>query len=308
MSSPLVFIVNTTLLGLVTLPALVLTVLLFRRTSGSRREPSRKWATYTKVAFVLYLLTNVLSLIITGVDAANSDSYYYRHNNPTYLALLTLSNISIPIGHVGSAAVFLALFYLARAFSLLRTDETSRRYRIGRQCALGAFIWVCLAGLTVMCLSISIFVARYADTGYGYSQDYYDGLRNRSVAASSIDLALFATHLLCAIGTMVYTAKARKKVLGTPLQKASNLMLACGILWLLRNVWSLLYTILWGFMFGFNINFVYSWGFIFDIILNSWMTFVIFVLLYVLATTDKYAMSQPQGQEQRPKNMDEEGL
>ncbi|GJC88022.1 hypothetical protein ColLi_10860 [Colletotrichum liriopes] len=307
MSSPLAFIVNTTLVGLVTLPALVLAVFLFRRTSGSRREPSRKWVTHTKVAFVLYLLTNVLSLIITGVNAS-SDSYYFTHHDPTYLAILSLSNISIPIGHVGSAAVFLALFYLARAFSLLRTDETSRRYRIGRQWALGAFIWVCLAGLTVMCLSISIYAERYANTGYNNSQDYYEGLSNRSTAASSIDLALFATHVLCAIGTMVYIARARKKVLGTPLQKASNLMLACGILWLLRNVWSLLYTILWGFMFGFAFEFVYSWGFIFDIILNSWMTFVIFVLLYVLATTDKYAMSQPQGQEQRPKNMDEEAL
>ncbi|KZL82473.1 hypothetical protein CI238_03181 [Colletotrichum incanum] len=307
MSSPLTFIVNTTLLGLVTLPALILTVLLFRRTSGSRHEPSRKWVTYTKVAFVLYSLVNILTLIITGVNTS-SDSYYYGYYSPSYLALLALSSISIPIGHVGSAAVFLALFYLARAFSLHRTDETSKRYRIGRQWALGAFIWVCLASLTVMCLSISIFAARYANTGYNNGPDYYDGIRNRSIAASSFDLALFVTHLICAIGTMVYVAKARRKVLGTPLQKASNLMLTCAILWLLRNVWSLLFSILWGFMYGFAFSFMYSWGYIFDMILNNWMTFVILVLLYVLATTDKYAMSQPQEQERRPKSMDEEAF
>ncbi|GKT51179.1 uncharacterized protein ColSpa_11360 [Colletotrichum spaethianum] len=153
-----------------------------------------------------------------------------------------------------------------------------------------------------MCLSISIFAAWYS------SSNLYDGINSRSIAASSIDLALYATHLICAIGTMVYTAKARKKVLGTPLQKPSSLMLTCAILWLLRNVWALLYSILVNFLISFYYDGMYDWGYIVDIFLYNWMAFVILVLLYVLATMEKYAMSQLQEQEQPPKDMDIEAL
>ncbi|KAK1974231.1 hypothetical protein LZ30DRAFT_741049 [Colletotrichum cereale] len=301
MSIPNIF--TTTLVGVVTLPAIVLAFLLPLRTSEGRHEPSRQWVKYAKVAFGFYAMFNVLSIVMKSMTIAQIRSNTYERYSS--VAMQALNSINIPIAHVAAAAVFLSLFYLARAFTLLRVDETSWRFRIGRKCALGAFIWMCLGSVTVMCLSISIWAVWLTDDGSRPSRDRFQYANMRNLAAFSINMALYVTHIICAIGVMVYIVKARKKVLGNSLHKASNLMLTCGILWLIRNAWLLVYIILSNFAptFFYAYDYTMGWFLILDVILDSYPMFVVLVLLYVLATSND--MSEPGGQERPTKSMDQ---
>ncbi|KAK6211562.1 hypothetical protein QIS74_10826 [Colletotrichum tabaci] len=307
MSSPLLFIINITLVGLVTLPAIVLTGLLFRRSTGTRRDPSRRWETYTKAAIGLYSFVHILYLTNAIIGATNDFGYYYGIYNGYFAAVQFLGIIALLFNHLSEAAIFLALFYLARALNLARADETSRRYRIGRKWALGAVIWICLGSVVVLCISLSIFIQRSFTERDNAEMEFFMSIYNRSVASASINLAVCVTNLGCAIGTMVYTAKARKKVVGDSLQKMSTLMLTCAILWLIRNVWMVLFTFFLAFA-PYVIRGFLTWVDIIDPILNSWMTFVILALLFVLATVEKYALPRAQVKEDHRKSIDVEAL
>ncbi|GJD01238.1 hypothetical protein ColKHC_10063 [Colletotrichum higginsianum] len=305
MSSPLLSILNITLVGLVTLPAIVLTGLLFRRSTGTRRDPSRRWETYTKAAIGLYSFVHILYLINAIIGATNDFGYYYGINNGYFMAVQFLGIIGLLFNHLSEAAIFLALFYLARALNLARTDETSRRYRIGRKWALGAVIWICLGSVVVLSISLSIFIQRSFTERNNSGMEFFMSVYNRSMASASINLAVCVTNLGCAIGTMVYTAKARKKVVGDSLQKMSTLMLTCAILWLIRNVWVVIFAFFLGFA-PYVISTFLIWADIVDPILNSWMTFVTLALLFVLATVEKYALPRAQVKEGHRKSIDVE--
>ncbi|TQN71049.1 hypothetical protein CSHISOI_04426, partial [Colletotrichum shisoi] len=305
MSSPLLYILNITLVGLVTLPAIVLTGLLFRRSTGTRRDPSRRWETFTKAAIGLYSLVHVLYLITSVIGATNDFGYYYGINNGYFVAVQFLSIVSLLFSHLYEAAIFLALFYLARALNLARADETSRRYRIGRKWALGAVIWICLGSVVVMSISLSIFIQRSFTERHNAEMELFMSIYNRSMASAIINLILCVTNLGCAIGTMVYTAKARKKVVGDSLQKMSTLMLTCAILWLIRNVWTVIFTFFLAFA-PYFISGIMVWANVIDPILNSWITFVILALLFVLATVEKYALPRAQVKEDHRKSIDVE--
>lgn len=260
------------------------------------------------------------------------------------MAVQFLGIIGLLFNHLSEAAIFLALFYLARALNLARTDETSRRYRIGRKWALGAVIWICLGTVVVLSISLSIFIQRSFTERNNSGMEFFMSVYNRSMASASINLAVCVTNLGCAIGTMVYTAKARKKVVGDSLQKVclpsspfstmpslllfvmlftvktllgriandgstqmSTLMLTCAILWLIRNVWVVIFTFFLGFA-PYVIRTFLIWADIVDPILNSWMTFVTLALLFVLATVEKYALPRAQVKEEHRKNIDVEAL
>ncbi|KDN61275.1 hypothetical protein CSUB01_08697 [Colletotrichum sublineola] len=327
----IVYIRDIALVGLVTLPALILTVLLCLRTPGSGDDPRRQWVKFTKVAFGLFTLGrdvlirevsrfNVLRMVYGGVGAESFD-WVIESYDSQYVVLETLASICIPIRNVGQAAVFLSLFYLTRAFALLQSDKTSEGLSAGQKWTLGAFIWVCLAGVTSMCLSFSSWAARVA-AGFGNRSSGDMSSFYRSIASFSLDVALYATHLICAISVMVYIAKTRKK-LGTRLLKfcvekdlleqdadprnlqASNLMLTCGILWLIRITWVVLYIVLSNLVVSGYGGWEALLISIIDDLLDVYLCFVVLVLLYVLATVDKYAVLQPQEQEQRTKNREQ---
>ncbi|KAK1964468.1 hypothetical protein LY78DRAFT_582409 [Colletotrichum sublineola] len=241
-------------------------------------------------------------MVYGGVGAESFD-WVIESYDSQYVVLETLASICIPIRNVGQAAVFLSLFYLTRAFALLQSDKTSEGLSAGQKWTLGAFIWVCLAGVTSMCLSFSSWAARVA-AGFGNRSSGDMSSFYRSIASFSLDVALYATHLICAISVMVYIAKTRKK-LGTRLLKASNLMLTCGILWLIRITWVVLYIVLSNLVVSGYGGWEALLISIIDDLLDVYLCFVVLVLLYVLATVDKYAVLQPQEQEQRTKNREQ---
>ncbi|KAK1590448.1 uncharacterized protein LY79DRAFT_515771 [Colletotrichum navitas] len=222
----------------------------------------------------------------------------YEAYSRRYLVGWTIQSLSIFFTHVGAASVFISLFYLARVVARPPSDETSRGLRDAQKWALGALVWVCLASITSMGLYISVWAVWVVSDRYsGDSSD--PSYAARSLASFAFNVALYATDLICAIGVLVYIVKARKKLLGTPLQKASDILLACGILWLFSVVWLVLSIIL-------NSMAIYPWSgvwvrclfIILDVLLYIYPTFVVLVLQYVLVTTDKYAVWQPQEQEQ----------
>ncbi|KAK2022809.1 hypothetical protein LX32DRAFT_178895 [Colletotrichum zoysiae] len=234
------------------------------------------------------------------------DSYTGR-----YLAVRTLESISVPIQHVGAAAVFLSLFYLARILALSQPDETSKGR--GQKWAHGAAVWVILASLTAMILSFSVWAARVP---YDGSSDRDLSSYIRGIVSFSLEAALYATDIICAICVLVYIVKTRKKVLGTPLRKASDIMLAAGILWLARVVWLVVSIILSSFVVSpYASDEVGYFKLFLDVFLDCYLMFVVLVLLFVLATSEKYALAQPeqpqepqeqeQEQEQRTKNMEQ---
>ncbi|KAK2057072.1 hypothetical protein LY76DRAFT_118235 [Colletotrichum caudatum] len=230
-----------------------------------------------------------------------------------YLAIRTMESIGIPIQHVGAAAVFLSLFYLARTLALSRPGETSK----GRmqKWAHAAAIWVVLASLAAMSLSFSVWAARVASGPYDGSSDYDQdyGLSDfiRTVVGFGFEAALYATDIICAICVLVYIVKTRKKVLGTPLRKASDLMLTAGILWLVRVVWLVVSIILSSEVVStFSGDWLGYLELFLDVILDCYLWLVVLVLLFVLATSEKYALAQPeepqeQEQEQRTNNTEQ---
>ncbi|EFQ34552.1 uncharacterized protein GLRG_09696 [Colletotrichum graminicola M1.001] len=219
----------------------------------------------------------------------------YEGYSSKYLAGWVLQSVSIPFVHVGAASVFLSLFYLTRVLARPPSDETSRGLREGQKWAIGAFVWVCLASITSMGLSISLWAPRAVGLDY-FTSSY----AARSLASFVFDIALYVTDLICAISVLVYIVKARKKLLGTPLQKASNNLLACGILWLIHVVWLVLFILLTNLAYyAYTGEPLGCFLIILDVLLDIYLTFVVLVLLYVLVAKDKYAVWQPQEQEQK---------
>ncbi|KAK2008944.1 hypothetical protein LZ32DRAFT_608962 [Colletotrichum eremochloae] len=135
----------------------------------------------------------------------------YEGWTPKYVASRTLGSINIPIEHVGSATVFLSLFHLARAVALLPSDERPIGLSAGQKWARAVFIWVCLASVTSMCLFFSVWAGEVANNDYGTFTDDVSSFY-RSIVSTSLRIALYATHIICAICVLVYIAKTRKKL------------------------------------------------------------------------------------------------
>lgn len=122
---------------------------------------------------------------------------------------------------VSQALTFLALFYLARAITLLRVDETSKRYRIGKIVSLGAVVLISVLSFVAMCLWISTREGYYS---WGFDSDNYERVMMRRQVAQIFDLICGIVNLLCAIGAVTYIALVRKNALKGPLHKVSFLL------------------------------------------------------------------------------------
>ncbi|KAK2049454.1 hypothetical protein LZ31DRAFT_590815 [Colletotrichum somersetense] len=314
MYDPLVttYTVSLVLVGLVTISALALSVLFhfftIRLVSGDVN--SFRFVKYAKLGFRLFFLGNLI-VVIHGAMTARTLNEPYDIYSSRYLTIRAQESISIPIQHFGAAAIFLSLFYLARILTLSQPDETSKGR--GKKWAHGAAIWVLLASLTAMILTISVWAAKASDP-YDDSSDSDMSYYIRGIVSFSLEAALYATHIICAIFVLVYIVKTRKKVLGTPLRKVSDLMLTAGILWLVRVVWLVLSIVLSSLVVSPYAGDGLGYFKLFlDVFLDPYLTFVVLVLLFVLATSEKYALAQPeqpqepqeQEQEQRTKNMEQ---
>lgn len=198
--------------------------------------------------------------------------------------------------------VFLALFYMAHALTLLRTgsEPDSSAFRKGRGFALGSSIFVAVLSFTSFCL--------YMSTAFVRRSDDRDGWSMRRLIAGIFQIVCQSFLICMAIGSVVYSAKSRKKALGTAVEKvcweslessttisgvdktrfqAGTVLVWCSSLFLVRQVWEML-----SFFFGGRVVSFWYPTFFVDLFAGSYLTFVILVLLFVAATKASYSMSK----------------
>ncbi|KXH54141.1 hypothetical protein CSAL01_08933 [Colletotrichum salicis] len=300
----IVGLVFTVVLGLAVIAGLVFFVSLLRKTSRGYHDPICRWVAITKAAMGLWLFAELIYVIVSIISFANGSSYDYYSSLAKFISYTT--SILSWMLDVSQALTFLALFYLAQAITLLRTDETSKRYRIGKKFSIGAVILISLLSFTGMCLWISTRNAYYSSWVYESSE--YQGVMMRRLVAQIFDLVVGIFNLLCAIGAVTYVALVRKNALKGPLHKASNLALAISIVWLLRGVWSLFMSLYSRYGYVFYDSDTNIWFNVISIIIGILGAFAVYVMLYLLATKDKYGLNTRGKLAQPTKLEDEEAL
>lgn len=141
------------------------------------------------------------------------------YKDPVVIALGILDTLTLFAQNATQIAVFLALFYLARAFTILRTDETSKRYRIGRLFALGSSVFVSLLALTSAVLLISYYAERQDPDSWSGSDSGHDNVAIRYYVATVFNLACYVVHVLCAVSSMFYVAKTNNNAKNGPMHE-----------------------------------------------------------------------------------------
>ncbi|OHF00924.1 hypothetical protein CORC01_03752 [Colletotrichum orchidophilum] len=279
----IVGIVFTVVEALAVIAGFTFFILLLRKAPRGYHDPIHRWVDITKVALGLWLLPELLSVIINIVSLSH---YYFEYFSPLYKFIIYTTSIVSWILAVSQALTFLSLFYLARAFAVLRTDEASKRYRIGKMVSLAAVVLISLLSFTAMCLWLSI----NRGSSWALTSDEYERMTLRSLVAQIFDLVCACIHLACAIGAVTYVALVRKKALKGRLHKAANLALAITIVWLIRAVWMLFAQISSRYGYYYYTYDTYTWFNIPSLILGILGTLAVFIMLYLLATKDEYGL------------------
>ncbi|OHW89601.1 hypothetical protein CSPAE12_11825 [Colletotrichum incanum] len=267
-------IVRIVLVLLVTIPALAIFGLLFRK-PGYKHDNTRRWVDYTKIASGLGGLAQTLQTLQQIIFVA------YFDDVRGWFEAYPARDASFALGYIGSMleawatiAIFLALFYLAHALTQLRTEgqEDSSTYRKGRKVALGVSGFLFVLNLVTLCLALAT----------NFPADWNDHTWTMQLVANCFSIVSAGTMIICAIGSVVYSAKSRKKALGSPVQKAAAILVVCSSLYLVRTAWYIV-VFLYGFFGVFGII---------DVVLGCWIPFAILVLLYFLATKEDYSLSK----------------
>ncbi|KAJ0308695.1 hypothetical protein COL516b_003240 [Colletotrichum fioriniae] len=282
----IVGIVYTVISALAAIAGSAFFVLLLRKTSKSYRDPTRRWVAITKVALGLWLFSELFYAILNIISLAYGSTFEFYSSLAKFISYT--SYILSWFFDVSQALTFLALFYLARAITLLRVDETSKRYRIGKIVSLGAVVLISVLSFVAMCLWISTREGYYS---WGFDSDNYERVMMRRQVAQIFDLICGIVNLLCAIGAVTYIALVRKNALEGPLHKASNLALAISILWLVRAVWSLFAQLSSRYGYYYYNYDTYTWFNVVSLVVGILGSFAVFIMLYFLATQDKYGLN-----------------
>ncbi|GJC89835.1 hypothetical protein ColLi_12673 [Colletotrichum liriopes] len=286
-------IVRIVLVLLVTIPALAIFGLLFRK-PGYRHDNTRRWVDYTKIASGIWGFAQTLQILQQIIFVA------YYDDTRGWFEAYPARDASFALGFIGSMlevwaaiAIFLALFYLAHALTQLRTEgqEDSSAYRKGRKVALGVSGFLFALNLVTLCLALAS----------NFPASWDDHTRAMNLVASCFSIASAGIVIICAIGSVVYSAKSRKKALGSPVQKvrlvltgggslrtnrvfsqAATILVVCSSLYLVRAAWYIV-------IFFYGIFEIFA---IIDVFVGCWIPFVILVLLYFLATKEDYSLSK----------------
>ncbi|KAL0933874.1 uncharacterized protein CTRU02_210673 [Colletotrichum truncatum] len=272
-------IVRMVIVLLVTIPVLILFGLSLRK-PGYSQDNTRRWVNFTKPALGFWGLSQALQIIsvIIILAAGLGSTYEYDHD----AAVTVLVYLAALFEYWAHACIFLAQFYLAHALTQLRGEDYLRAsaYRKGRIVALITASLIAILAFVFFCLALSVSF----DSSYRSSS----GRRLRRLVAQSLDVACLGLLVLSAIGAVVYSAKSRKKALGSSVHKAANILVTISSLWLVRVVWLIL-----SWFFGGR---GYYYGFIIIVILDIFagiiLTFSILTMLYLLATRPVYGMSR----------------
>ncbi|KAK1449300.1 hypothetical protein CMEL01_08615 [Colletotrichum melonis] len=296
----IVGIVFTVVSALAVVAGSVFFILLLRKTSKSYRDPTRRWVAITKAALGLWLFSELFYVILNIISLAHGSTYSYDSTLAKFISYT--SSILSWFFDVSQALTFLALFYLARAFTLLRVDETSKRFRIGKSFSFGAVILIPVLSFTAMCLWLSTREGYYS---WNYDSSDYERVMMRRLVAQIFDLICGIFNLLCAIGAVTYIALVRKNALKGPLHKASNLALAISIIWLVRAVWSLFAQLSSQYGYYYYNYDTYTWFSIVSLVVGILGSFAVFIMLYLLATQDKYGLNR-RGELVQPTKLNDE--
>ncbi|KAK1446642.1 hypothetical protein CCUS01_12275 [Colletotrichum cuscutae] len=309
----IVGIVFTVVSALVVVAGSVFFILLLRKTSKSYHDPTRRWVAITKAALGLWLFSELFYVILNIISLAHGSTYSYDSTLAKFISYT--SSILSWFFDVSQALTFLALFYLARAFTLLRVDETSKRFRIGKSFSFGAVILIPVLSFTAMCLWLSTREGYYS---WSYNSSDYERVMMRRLVAQIFDLICGIFNLLCAIGAITYIALVRKNALKGPLHKvsfasfatvsqyrASNIALAISIVWFIRAVWSLFAQLSSQYGYYYYNYDTYTWFSIVSLVVGILGSFAVFIMLYLLATQDKYGLNR-RGELAQPAKLNDE--
>ncbi|KAK1977687.1 hypothetical protein LZ30DRAFT_251673 [Colletotrichum cereale] len=253
---------------------LVIFSLLIRK-PGHMHDHTRRWVDYTKIGLGLWVSAQIVNplwqiILFTCFDIVHG----WQNNSTARSAFFVISYIGGVIDLWSTIALFLALFYLAHALTQLRTEgqEDSSAYQKGRKVVLGVSGFLCGISIVMWCLFLATSLSEHWDENTG----------RMYLVASWINTIIVVTLVLCSIGSVVYSAKSRKKALGSPVQKAATILVVCSSLYLLCTAWSV-----------FNLFFrLPAFLVIVDVFTNCWPSFAIFTLLYLLATKEEYLLSK----------------
>ncbi|KAF6809546.1 hypothetical protein CSOJ01_06837 [Colletotrichum sojae] len=268
-------IVWIVLIFLAVLPTLYLFVRIIRK-PGYRLDDTRRWVDYTKGGLGLWLAAQVIQIVLFIVIVADGASTFdVNFDSVGRRVVDSLVVVARTFSTWAEVCVCLAFFYLSHALTRLRNplgQEDSSKYRKGRVWAwIGAAL---VAGLTL--LSFALWLSTSV-TGHSRSRS------TRRLVASCFDLTCFAILIVFAIANIVYSAKSRKKALGSPVHKAANILVTCTSLWFVRMVWSIAST----FLGGFHVVVTFL-----DIFVSVWLGLAILYMLCRLASKESYALSR----------------
>ncbi|KAJ0159930.1 hypothetical protein CTA2_8873 [Colletotrichum tanaceti] len=266
-------IVRLVLVLLVAAPALYFFARLLRQ-PGYRHDNTRRWVDLCKIATGLWGVAQLLKVLDLIIYVATSP-WNYGARQAYYVFYHTSSLLDV----WAAIVIFLALFYLAHALTQLQTEsqeeEESGAYRKGRRVVFG------VAGL-LLPLNLARWCLHLVDDLAG--ADLTPRHQMAGLVAGCFDVAVAGILFLCAVGSVVYSAKSRKKSLGSPLKKAGTILVTCSSLYLVREAWRF---VLFFFFFGF-----FGLFSIIDVLLGCWMTFAILTMLYLLGIKSHYSLSK----------------
>ncbi|KAF6823781.1 hypothetical protein CMUS01_10551 [Colletotrichum musicola] len=218
MLSAILVIVWIVLIFLAVLPTLYLFVRILRK-PGYRLDDTRRWVDYTKAGLGLWLAAQVIQIVLfIVIVAGGANTFDVNFDSVGRRVVESLVVVARTFSTWAEVCVCLAFFYLSHALTRLRNSgqEDSSKYRKGRVWAwIGAAL---VAGLTLLSFALWLSVSV---TGGSRSRDEREFRSNRRLVASCFDLACFAILIIFAIANIVYSAKSRKKALGSPVHKAS---------------------------------------------------------------------------------------
>ncbi|KAH0431829.1 hypothetical protein CcaCcLH18_06832 [Colletotrichum camelliae] len=241
------------------------------------------------------LLSLVCWILWTVEYSRRQDGFFYPDEATPYISI-----VASLLGTLGQVALLLAFFFLIHALGQLRsgaTTDDSRASLIGRKVVFGGSALIALVEVAVFCCYIAFQIMfKILRERERYVAGDWDNAVRLSLAAEYMLASNTCMFLIAAVGMTIYAFQAQKKARGSPVQKASTLLLVAVSLWLVARTWTFIMTVLSLARFWWGRASPYVG--IINTILVMWTTFAALMLLYILASNNTYGLSRIHYQEE----------
>ncbi|KAF9870441.1 hypothetical protein CkaCkLH20_12108 [Colletotrichum karsti] len=282
-------LVQTILTGLVLFPAMAIFALVLSK-PGAKHDYTLKWVDFTKVAFGLWSASHLFSFIASIMLLVIFSRQYWGHSlEIDIISYFYVVSLFLDIG--AQVTFFLAIFYLAHAFTQLRigagANET-QQFRIGQKGALGVSALLALIALAVFSLGVAMVAMLSSTRGSGNFNDY-DTIVRINIAREYLYYINLGILTVTALAVTVYAIAARRKERDSPVAKAATLLLVSASLWLSTLLWTVISILVARFA---PFPSAYRYMMVIDVFLRVWPSFATLLVLYLLASSDSYGLSR----------------